>query len=75
MFHTRRHSVWVNRRQESEAVCDLHTLPFSRRWGRNARVLALFTEADNSFDQNTVFQIKLSFIKLQFYDIKMLDLK
>ena len=35
-------------------------------------VFALFAEADGSFDRYT--RIKLLFIKLQLYDIKILDL-
>ena len=35
-FHTRRCSVWVNRRQQSDAACVLHTLPISRRWGKRS---------------------------------------
>ena len=35
-FHTRTRSVWVNRRYQSHAACELHTLPISRRWGKRS---------------------------------------
>ena len=57
----------VNRPQQSDVACDLHTQPYP------------FLDAE----RNTQFlhfllkqiQIELSFIKLKFYDIKVLDLE
>ena len=51
----------------THAACKLHTLPISRVMRK------IFAEAGDSFD--LIFKIKSSSIKLQFYDIKLLNLE
>ena len=73
LFHTRKCSVWVNRRQQSDVACDVHTLPISRRWGETLEFLHFLLKQTTALIE--IFRIKLSFIELQCYDIKMLDLR
>ena len=72
-FHTRKRSVWVNRRYLSHAACELHTLPISRRFRETLGFLHFMLKQTTALVK--MFQIILSFIKLLFYDIRMLNLE
>ena len=56
-----------------DATCDLNTLAVTRRWGKTLTFLQFLLKQMTALI--IIFQIELSFIKLQLHDIKMLILK